>query len=66
MKLSYDQLWNTQVRYGIQLVIINLRNKLNQYKEKVHDGLETTEIMKSALDKSQKNCSGKAFRDDVK
>ena len=59
--LLYDQLWNTQVRYGIQLVIINLQNKLNQYKEKLQSGLQTTEIMTSALDKSQKNYSCKAF-----
>ena len=45
IKLSYDQLWNTQARYGIQLVIINLRNKLNQYKEKLHGGLQTAGIM---------------------
>ena len=42
IKLSYDQLWNTQAQYGIQLVIINLQNKLNQYKEKLHGVLQTT------------------------
>ena len=64
MNLSYDELWNTQAWYGIQLVIINLQNKLNQYKQKLHDRLQMTGIMTSALDKSQKNCSCKAFRND--
>ena len=64
MNLSYDELWNTQAWYGIQLVIINLQNKLNQYKQKLHDRLQMTGIMTSALDKSQNNCSCKAFRND--
>ena len=38
---------DTQARYGIQLVIINLRNKLNQFQEKLHDGLQITGIMTS-------------------
>ena len=33
IKHSYNQLWNTKARYGIQFVIINVRNKLNQYKQ---------------------------------
>ena len=41
-------MWNTQAWYEIQLVIINLRNKLNQYKEKLNDGLQITGIMTSA------------------
>ena len=34
-----------------------LRNELDQYKEKLRDGLQITGIMTSGLYKSQKNCS---------
>ena len=45
VKNSCSLLWNTQARYGIQLVIINLRNKLKQYKEKMRNKLQITEII---------------------
>ena len=54
-------MWNTQARYGIQLVITNFRNKLNQYKEKLHDGLQITGITTSALDKWQITAVTKPF-----
>ena len=44
----------------------HLTKQMNQYKEKLHGGLQTTGILKSALDKSQKNCSCKAVRNDEK
>ena len=44
----------------------HLTKQMNQFKEKLHGGLQTTGILTSALDKSQKNYSCKAVRNDEK